>query len=216
MKAFFSRLSKLDILLSVILWIAVIAGIYFLAPKGISPVSDSCGVNATYPEEAVLRPGDVLTEEVTLPEGSMENLSLAFDYDPEQISDAQVVISAFYGDSLILEQALSVSAIPSKNFITFAAVGGTDSNVPYTICVENTSADPGENFSVLYTATPNLRNAGFSDFSVNGNPQTGKILCNIQYRTGYRIYPAICIAFCLLLAGLILNTLLLRRSSHRQ
>lgn len=216
MRSFFTHLSKLTICLLCVIWIAVIAGILLLVPGSITPLFSGSIVNSAYPDTVTLSPGDVLTQELTVPEGTLENISLAFSYDPEQAQDAQVLISVLSEDTVVMEQPLPLTAIPPSSFFTFSVVDRENPEAVYTVRIENTSEAPDQTFSVPYTTTPNLSTASFSDFSVNGLPHTGKISCGMQYLTGYAVYPACCIVFCCLLSGLILSTLLLHRSSHRQ
>lgn len=216
MKTLFSRFSKLYLLLFCILWIAVITGMLYFVPAGISPVSSVSTVNSAHPGEVILAPGDVLTQEFTIPEGSLDSLSLVLDYDPEQAADSQVLISVLQKDTVVMEQQLPLSAVAPSCFFSLAIREDVPSKDPYTFRIENISEDPSGCFSVPYTDTPNLNTSGFSNLSVNAVPQSGKALCSVEYTTGYTIYTACCIAFCFLLGGIILSALLLRLTSHRQ
>ncbi len=199
------------------IWLVVICGILYFAPRSISPEISASSVNAVQPDSLTLMPGDVLTQQFTVPKGALKNLSLIVTYDdPVQAADTQLLVSVLRNDTAVMEQPLPLSAIPSASFFTFSIEEKEAFPAAYTLRIENLSEASGYSISIPYTTVPNLATSDFSQFCINGAQASGKLLCAIQYVTGYSYYTACCIAFCFFLGGLIFSTLLLRSPSDRQ
>lgn len=216
MKSLFTRISKQKLIVLCGIWLLAVCGGLFFSLRSITPVILASSVNSAAPRYITLTPGDVLTQDFSVPEGTLKNISLIVAYDPAQAEDTLIRISVLHGDTPVMEQPLPLIAMPSSSFFSFSVEEKAASEGRYTLLIENASDSSGHSFSVPYTATPNLSNSDFEDFSVNDAPQSGKILCATQYITGYSYYPACCIIFCFFLGGVILSILLLRCSSHRQ
>ena len=216
MKSLFARISKKQLIVLCAIWLLAVCGGLFFGLRSISPFISGASVTSAAPQYITLMPGDVLTQEFSVPEGTLKDVSLIVDYDPAQAEDTQIQVSVLQGDTPVMEQPLPIAAMPASAFFSFSVEEKAAAEGKYTLRIENISEVTGHSFSVPYTATPNLSNSDFENFSVNGTPQSGKILCAEQYVTGYSYYPACCIVFCFLLGGFLLSVLLLRRSSHRQ
>lgn len=216
MKSLFSRISKLQLIALCAIWLLAICGGLFFGLRSISPFLSGASVTSSVPQYLILMPGDILTQEFSVPEGTLKDVSLIVNYDPAQAEDTSIQVSVLRDDTPVMEQPLPIAAIPASAFFSFSVEEKAVAEGRYTLRIENISESIGHGFSVPYTTTPNLSTSAFDNFSVNGVLQSGKILCAEQYVTGYSYYPACCIIFCFLLSGFLLSVLLLRRTSHRQ
>lgn len=153
----------------------------------------------------MLQPGDCLRQDIPVPSGSMEKISIAFSYLEEIPPETEALVEVFAEGETVMSQPLSVKACANGSFMDFYIAGGQTDEQAVTVSVSNVTPQgthQGE-FALMASGKEYLFLDGAEACEING----GKTDVCIFFRTvsvsGYSCYRAATWAFWALLAGCV-------------
>ena len=195
-----------------ILWVMTLFFIFKTVTTRIVPVYTVTSLYTNnYTETPPLAAGDVLSCTFSPSENTLSEIDFAFSYSDTVSDSAQLILSILRGEEILVEQPLSLKALPNSTFVSFDFSQKHCKKEQYTIQIKNTSSDSRDTFSVLSTDCAPAYLDTVSDYKINDISYTERILCQFHYITGYSFYKVLSAVFLLFLFSTAITILAVRR-----
>lgn len=193
-----------------ILWISAVCAMAFVFHKKTAPIYTREYLNSVLPSNTpVLTPGESASQSFRSSYDRLYSVGIAVSYQDDMPEDASLLIQVLSGETLAVEQPLSVLACPNSGFLTLSVDLRNCQGETITIRIENTSPS-SENavFSLLATNKSYLYLDNADNYLLNGEEQNARLLFVSSYITGHSYYRALTYSFWVFLLALIASRLI--------
>ena len=154
----------------------------------------------------ILQPGDCLRQDIPVPSGTMEKISIAFSYQEEIPPETEALVEVFAEGKTVVSQTLSVGACANGSFTDFYIVRrGQTNGKTITVSVSNVTPQgtPQGEFALMASGKEYLFLNGTETCEMNGEKTDVCIFFRAVSVSGYSCYRAATWAFWVLLAGCV-------------
>lgn len=198
------------------IWFTAVCAAVFVFRQKVTPLYTQEQLNSVHPlSTPALKPGDSVSQSFTPTYDHLCRAGVALSYRSDIPADTSVLIQIWSEEELLVEQPLTIAAIPSDTFcpLNFDLADCQEKTV--TIRVENTSRGSDDAaFSLLSTDKDFLTPDNSAPYLLNGAAQNARLLFTASYLTGYSWYHALTYCFWIFLTALSASCAFSRFFSH--
>lgn len=191
-----------------LIWLLAIAFAVFIFRKTYEPnvMQETFGTGHDVRTE-VLMAGDSVSQTFTSSYDKLKEISVALSYQDTLPESATALIEIYRNDLLIVEQTLTIQAIPNQTLIPLKTNGTDSLNDEFTVVITNTSGETLENakFAVMKSI---MKAENAEVYKQNNITQTGNILVRTTYEILGSLYKPFCYAMCVIFGAIVLSSLL--------
>lgn len=198
-----------------IIWISAVCALVFVFYKKVTPIYTQECLNSVYPYNTPpIKPGESASLSFRASYDHLYSVGVAISYRDDIPDDTLVLIQVLSGETLIVEQTLSIWYCPESGFCTLLTDLHDCQGDTITIRVENASqGSDNAAFSLLATDKSYLYLDNADNYLQNGEEQNARLLFASSYLTGYSYYRALTCSFWVFLIALIASGLASRLCS---
>lgn len=191
-------------------WLFALGAIFLIISKFAEPLyREETQSTAAFSLTEPLYPGDSITQPFIATDDSLSTVEIALSYGESLSETTTMSLSLYRGDTLVMEQPLSVKYCPNQTFFRFYANQKDCLGETFSITVRNTtdssSADEAQTFRLMSTSQEHSYLTNTSNYSFNDTMGNERLFCRFTYQTGYNCYKAFTYAFWVLLCAMFLT-----------
>lgn len=200
----------------ILIWLLAIVFAVFVFIKTYEPnvIQETFGTGHDVRTE-VLMAGDSVSQTFTSSYDKLKEISVALSYQDTLTESATALIEIYRNDLLIVEQTLTIQAIPNQTLIPLKTNGTDSLNDEFTVVITNTSDVTLENakFAVMKSI---MKADNAEIYKQNNITQTGNILVRTTYETLGNLYKSFSYVICVFFGAIVLSSLLHRCNRYQK
>lgn len=190
--------------LQCMIWFAAVCAMVFVFRQKVTPLYTQEQLNSVHPlATPELKPGDSVSQSFHATYDHLCRAGVALSYRSDIPVDTSALIQIWSEEVLLVEQPLTITAIPNDTFCPLHFDLTDCQGKTVTIRVENTSSGSEDAaFSLLTTDKDFLTPDNAAHYLLNGAEQNARLLFTASYLTDYSWYHALTYCFWIFLTAL--------------